>query len=186
LHTNLTPDLIRDKALTVLVGHENGIKQADFFAEVEAVLSTEFVVHKHSVKNALWDLSDRFPEYVTKKKFTYRDVRLFPSSKLLSERKGVAQDFTKDLMKYLSSDEFKTLRLNMLALKIKDIERYILLNEIQGLIDEVIYEGASIHVRELEEIIGLKFAINGLLEQLNQVAKVLKGRGIEGDALDTD
>ncbi|MDR9852953.1 hypothetical protein RJP21_04980 [Paenibacillus sp. VCA1] len=186
MHTNLTPDLIRDKALTVLVKHANGIKQADFFAEVEAVLSTEFVVHKHSVKNALWDLSDRFPEYVVKKKFTYRDVRLFPSSKLLVERNGATEDYTKDLLKYMLSDEFKAIKLHMLALKVKDIERHLFLSEIEGLINEIIYEGANIHVRELEEIVGLKVAIKALSEQINQVTKILKGRGIEGDAIDTD
>lgn len=83
LNLPLTPDDIREKALDILAGHRAGIKQADLFKKTETTLSADYVVPSHAVKNALWDLADRYESYVVKKKASYRDVWLYPTEALL-------------------------------------------------------------------------------------------------------
>jgi len=181
LHSNLTPDVIRDRGFTVLAQYPNGIRQTNFFTEVEAKLSTEFTVPPHAVKNSLWDLSDRYPEFVTKKKLSYRDVRLYPTERLLKERRGNLDDFTEDVLRYSMSDEFKLLRLHMLALKLQEMDRFILFSEMEGVLNEVIYEGSILSPREMEALIGYKIALNNLISSSKELSKVLKGKGIEGE-----
>lgn len=79
----LTPDTVREKALDILSGRREGIKQADLFKKTEAALSEKYIVPAHAVKNALWDLADRYENFVVKKKTSYRDVSLYPTDDLV-------------------------------------------------------------------------------------------------------
>ncbi|MGG1641819.1 hypothetical protein ACIFQM_11095 [Paenibacillus sp. NRS-1782] len=78
-----SPDLIRNVALDVLAKRSEGIKQADLFRATESELMHHYIIPEHSIKNALWDLGDRFPKYVIKRKPSYREVWLFPADDLL-------------------------------------------------------------------------------------------------------
>lgn len=81
---HLTPDVVRETALDILASFPpyTGIKQSALFKRTEAALEENYAVPKHAIKNALWDLADRFPDFVVKQKTSYREVAVFPTEQL--------------------------------------------------------------------------------------------------------
>lgn len=177
MSTEITPDLIRNTALEVLSSRPNGIRQTNFFDDVEAALSGKFKIPKHSIKNALWDLNDRYPEYVIKKKLSYRDVRLFPTQRLLEEKGNSKEDWQDDILAFMETDEFKKLKLEMLMLKTEDLYRHIVFSEMSSLLEEILYSNSSFTPVELETLIAFKLTLDDVTNRCDNLNKMLKAKG---------
>lgn len=177
MSAELTPDLIRSTALDVLASRPNGVRQTNFFDDVEAALSGKYKIPQHSIKNALWDLNDRYPEFVIKKKLSYRDVRLFPTQRLLEERGDSKTNWQDDILAYMETDEFKKIKLEMLRMKTEDLYRHIVFSEMNGLLEEILYSDSSFTPVELETLIAFKLTLDDITSRCDALNKMLIAKG---------
>jgi hypothetical protein len=167
----ITPDAIRQKALMKLAKSEMGIRQADLFKEVELELSYEFVIPDHAVKNALWDLPEKFPEYVVKTKLSYRNVILYPTKQLIDviDKTFIeTQTYDSRVLEAPVIDMRKT-RNTMLAYKVMEIHRFIEESEIFPLIIEIQQNYLKdMTISEIEALFGIKNSLDQLRQYRNQ------------------
>jgi hypothetical protein len=85
-------DDVRQVALNVLLGHPNGIKQADLWRLVEAEMSNDYDVDSNLIKNSLWNLTETHGHLVEKVKKSAKSVLLFPSPLLVLSEAGETED----------------------------------------------------------------------------------------------
>lgn len=164
----LTPDIIRSTALKIIALHEEGVRQSQLFFDTKQALSSDYInVPITSIRNALWDLEKRFPEYVEKKKVSTRMALLYPTKKLtaMSKDSGNDREYSIELA------DLRPVRLTMLINKILEIAHYIELSGIEELTEEVLVSYSSeINPNELEVIFGVRSAVKQLKNYRNAVA----------------
>jgi translation elongation factor EF-1beta len=169
----LTPELIRQTALNELAKNIAGIKQAELIRQVEAFLSYDFDLTAYSVRNAVWNLSDVFPEYVIKKKLSYRSVLLFPTESLIEAVRSVNEDMVTVDARVAEAPTINKPKAYsaMLGFKVMDIARYVEFSEIEDLINELIeVHSRDINIRDLELAFGMKKILEELRRYRNKIA----------------
>ncbi|MCY9738140.1 hypothetical protein M5X17_31095 [Paenibacillus alvei] len=75
---------IRYTALDILSRHPEGLRKADLIDRVKAEL---LKTNGQSVSSALWNLDEKFPEYVRKEKKSRVNVIVYPTEELLKVQK---------------------------------------------------------------------------------------------------
>ncbi|MBY0023804.1 hypothetical protein J2W97_000810 [Paenibacillus jamilae] len=205
-YPDLSPDLIREFALDILSGNPFGIKQSDLFKNTELLLSDHYLIPEHSIKNALWDISERFSNLVVKKKRSYREVYLYPTAKLreIAPLSDIYKDHyynedgqpifydevdtdgdrpLTDLQKLMEErqEREREVRLNLDSFnhKILELSRFIEFSEIFGLISSIQQEGMDeLSPNEREAFYKAKFAVEQIKDVRNQIAHLGKlGKG---------
>ncbi|KAF6658916.1 hypothetical protein ACT3XG_14935 [Paenibacillus polymyxa] len=164
---NLTPEHVRRTALRLLAQFPSGIKQADLMRETELELSFDYVIPEHLIKNSLWNLADSFPEYVEKRKVSYRNVFLFPTNELFEFIRKAHPKFDRDgKNKKPSPPEKKNLLMGMVTYGAVTIQGAIQDANINEAIIEIQQNYLKeLTIQEIEAIVSLKHTI----EQFNNL-----------------
>lgn len=182
MRRQLEPEMIRRVALDILSNRKEGIKQAELFRATEAFLSLHYIVPDHSIKNALWDLSDRYSDFVIKKKPSYREVWLYPSSKLIEESPIDLPEFAESVpykrhfelesvvrevaatSSYAADDDAQVSQLaSILSFKVLDLGRYAEFSEIDGVISELMDQySTKLRPKDLEKLVELRLLLRSI------------------------
>lgn len=182
-NTMVMPEDIRLKALDILAGKKEGIKQAELFKKTESALLTNHIVPEHSIKNALWDISDRYSDFVIKKKASYREVWLYPTDELIaaapltqpsglhfnSEEEAAAFD---EVVAEMSrhTEDFK-LKKSMLTARFMEAYRFIEFSDLLSIMAEVQLNYLNkLTPSEEETFFRMKFALKELREIRNEIS----------------
>jgi hypothetical protein len=170
-YREVTPDIIRDEALKILSEHRGGIRQSDLFKMTEAKVAFAYSVSEHSVKNALWDIAEKYPQFVEKKKISSRKVVLLPTDELIGKYDTLktAAKAAADVVKEYPEIAF-ALTGRLLAHKFMDIMRYIELSEIDQFLELTKMDYEHMTVQEIEATYGIKHALEQLRNYRNMIA----------------
>lgn len=159
---------IRDTALSIIADHMEGVKQVDLWEVVEKVMSFSYVIDQPKIKNALWDIDKRFPEYVVKVKKSPKEAIIYPTTDLV--KKNNEELIAEESVEYLTGidDDYEAsggyiriacetfLQLHAESEQ-RPLEMYLQLSR-----DSI----ANLHRREVEALV--------MLESLHKQAKEVK------------
>ncbi|WP_149093369.1 hypothetical protein [Paenibacillus terrae] len=186
MNISLSTDSIREFALDLLKTHQAGIKQADFFKQVELLLSQQFHVPSYAVRNALWDLPERHDDLVIKRKLSYRDVRLFPTDRLLQH------DLIFPLSASLLGDEINKIpsrgdedtiskgdtlkkELDKLHFQTEQLLRTIQMNDLEAGISQLLNQYFSeIEPEQMAALLQARYTLSQVTASLTQLAKAIE------------
>lgn len=181
----ITPEKIRRTGLRMLSAHPEGMRLAELFKETELELGFDYVIPEHSIKNALWNIVENYPEYVEKKKLSYRNVLLYPKKELIDlmiSAYGTREDINKvnEVKEAVASYNVASqgIRQTLLTMKVMDIYRYIEQSELEDLLLEIQENDFKLlTVQEIEAIVGIKNSVAQLKNYRNQLAHGQSLRG---------
>jgi len=169
--------LIRKTALEVLAQYKNGIRQSDLIRKVEDTVKVNILLSEHTVRNAVWDLQDKYPDAVFKKKISHRNVLLFPTDALV-EKYG--SDLPYDI-KFLDTSDVEIAagaedlalisHTGALQYRLLDIFRYVEMSQIDSSVEEIFTNyHQKLSPNEVEQLLKLKTALREIREVRNYVA----------------
>lgn len=161
------PEVIRNAGLKLLADFPSGVKQADLFAMAHGYLEASgYQLKDHSTRNALYNLEEKFPEYVIKKKMSYRNVVLIPTNELINRHKST-EDTVPDSIEFTPSEE-NEYRLTAITYALSEMLRTHELSGNDKMLSDIFdtgFEGLSAF--EIEAIVGLKHSLDGLKKWRN-------------------
>ncbi|WP_145412428.1 hypothetical protein [Paenibacillus xylanexedens] len=163
----ITPDKLRDIAISILQHYPRGVKQSDFWKIVHEHLSDKYDLTAYTVKNALWDIEEQRKGEVIKIRHSPKQVVLYP----------VGSDEEDDEFESnLTQEERANMALSELAVTLSSIS---MTAEAHGLTKELdslhkIYKN-ELSVDELEALISLKLGIELIEKSLKTLSKVKQG-----------
>lgn len=120
-----SPNQVRIVALEILQDHPAGIRLSDLYRKTETAMR-DFDINEHSVKNAVWDIDQKYPYDVIKKKNSERSVTLYPA---IGHYLPTVQE---DAAPYSAG---RDITLDILVLKILDVVRHIQTSDFEELLN---------------------------------------------------
>lgn len=155
-----TPEIIRESAIARLADYPEGIRQADLIAITEVEVSKKYTITEHAVKNAIWNLDEKFPDLVIKKKISHRNVIFLPTDNCI-KKTNFKENFTEGLVKW-PDEALNKARITILEAELTQLLRLIELGDIQTtfLVQKSNFIGLS--GKEIEAVVGIKHAIEQL------------------------
>jgi|GEM_PF-3908564 len=164
MHSNPIPSPaeIRKIAVEIVHDHPAGIRLSDLYRKTSDALR-DARINEHSVKNALWDLDQKFPNEVYKKKNSERRVTLFPTLDRYLNLPTVQED----------SAPYKAGRditLDIGVLKILDVVRHIEISDFDVAINLEEEDKDILSIEQIQAISQFKSAI----DQIKRVGEVLQ------------
>lgn len=177
----VTLQTIRKKALEILMRHPKGIRQKELFDLTKKELR---ITDEHSIKNALWNLPDKFPHYAVKQRKSARNVIIHPTDELLqlyeyaySGRSDAENSMVKEAHtvydQVAASYESEGTRLEAVNLIISNIISELEKSNIYRLLDLSKEDLASMPLYEIEAILRLKESIRILEENGDMLTELV-------------
>lgn len=168
------PEIIRTTALNILASRPEGVRLADLYKLTEKELETDFEIQEYDMRNALWNIEEKYPQLVTKKKLSPRNAVVQPTAKLIVEiSTQEPSDKYYELVDRIEEEEraerrsegseLNKSRAKHILLQLSDVWSLLDKSDIPELLDEMRksdYLGLDSY--EIENLIGIRHALNKL------------------------